>query len=127
MTRPEFVQRLVLNTICDDFENVDRVILRDVADIGASCGLTIQRAEVVESLRALAEAGLARAYDLFPGIRDPFSGELHGMPPLDLVEHDFRTYFYVTRQGIELHKADSRWWPLNDEGALRPDWKPPES
>jgi hypothetical protein len=54
-----------------------------------------------------------------------FSGELQGMPT-DLVEQDFRTYFYVTRQGIDLHKADDTWWPLDDEGASRPGWKAPE-
>ena len=32
MTRTEFVQRLVLDSICDDFKNVDQVILRDVAE-----------------------------------------------------------------------------------------------
>jgi hypothetical protein len=43
MTRPEFVQRLILNSICDDFENVDQVILRDVSEVGAKCGLAIRR------------------------------------------------------------------------------------
>ena len=121
MTRMEFVQRLILNTICDDFENVDQLILRDVAEVGAKCGLTVQRPEVVEGFRALVEAGLAKVYDLFPGIGDPFSGELQGMPPLNVVEQDFRTYFCVTNQGIDFHKADGTWWPLNDEGVLRPD------
>jgi hypothetical protein len=70
MMRPEFVQRLILNSMCDDFENVDQVILRNVAGVAAKCGLTVERPEVVENLRALVEAGLAKAYDLFPGIKD---------------------------------------------------------
>jgi hypothetical protein len=32
MTRSEFVRLLVLNSICDDFENVDQIILPDVAN-----------------------------------------------------------------------------------------------
>jgi hypothetical protein len=52
----------------------------------------IERPEVVEGLRALLEAGLAKVYDLLPGIGDPFAGELQGLPPLNLVEQDFRTF-----------------------------------
>jgi hypothetical protein len=125
MTRAEFVQRLVLNSICDDFENVDQVILRDVAEVGTKCGLTINRAEVLNGLRVLVEAGLAKAYDLFPGITDPFSGEIQGMPSLAVPEEDFRTYFYVTIQGMDFHLADDTWYPLDDEGELRPNWQPP--
>jgi hypothetical protein len=125
MTRTEFVQRLVLSTICDDFENVDQVILRDVVEVGTKCGLRIQRSEVVEGLRALVDAGLAKAYDLFPGIGDPFSGELQGMPPLEIIEEDFRTYFYVTKAGMAFHESDGTWWPLDDNGELRSGWNPP--
>ena len=126
MTRAEFVQRLVLNAICDDFENVDQVILRGVAEVGAICGLTIHRPEVVAALWALVEAGMAKAYELSASVRDPFSGELKGMPPLDSVEEDFRTYFYITKKGMDFHQADGTWWPLDDEDALRPDWNAPE-
>src|SRR5262249_31983959 len=125
MTRAEFVQRLVLNTITDDFENVDQTILHEVVQVGAKCGLTIGRSEVVQTLRALVESGMAKVYDLSAHGPDPFSGELRGMPPLDSVEEDFRTYFYVTNDGRDFHEADGAWWPLDDGGALRPDWKPP--
>lgn len=125
MTRAEFVQRLVLNTICDDFENVDQFILRETAKVGTKCGITIRRSEVVEALRALVEAGLAKGYKLSPAAGDPFSGEIQGMPPLDVVEEDFRTYFYVTKDGVDFYQTDASWWPLDDEGTLRPDWKPP--
>src|SRR5690242_5287474 len=103
MTRAEFIKRLILNSMCDDFENVDQVILRDVAEVAAKCGLSVERAEVVHNLRALVEAGLAKAYDLSCATGDPFSGELGGMPPLDVPEEDFRTYFYPTRKGMEVH------------------------
>jgi hypothetical protein len=125
MKRTEFLQRLVLSTICDDFENVDQVILRDVAEQGAKCGFAIQRFDVVEALRGLVNAGLAKAYDLSASVPDPFAGELPGMPPLDDIEQYFRTYFYVTQKGMDFHKADGTWWPFDDEGSLRPDWNPP--
>lgn len=125
MTRAEFVQRLILNSMCDDFESVDQVILRDVAGVAAKCGFAVERPEVVENLLALVEAGLAKAYDLSGAIGDPFSGELQGMPPLDVPEESFRTYFYLTEKGMEFHGSDGTWWPLDDDGALRSDWELP--
>ena len=121
MNRQELVRRLVLNSISDDFENVDQVILRDVAQDGAKCGLTIERSEVVHALAGLVEDGLAKVY-LLSG-RDPFSNELQGMPTLDLVEKDFRTYFYITKKGMDLHLSDDTWYPMDDEGNLKPDWR----
>jgi len=88
--------------------------------------VAIQRSDIVDALRALIGSGLAKAYDLSATNRDPFSGEIEGMPPLDVPEEDFRTYFYVTKQGTDFQMADRSWWPLDDDEDLRPDWKPPE-
>jgi hypothetical protein len=123
MNREEFLRLLVLTSICDDFENVDQVIFRQVVEEGSMCGLTVQRADVVEALRVLVEAGLAKAYDLSRCGPDPFSGELAGMPPLDVVEEDFRTYFFVTKKGMEFQEANAEWWPFDGDEELRPDWK----
>lgn len=125
MTRAEFVQRLVLNEICDDFENVDQVILRAGAEVGRKCGLSIGRHDVIDALRVLVAEGLAKAYDLTIA-GDSFAGEMDGMPPLDAPEEHFRTYFLVTQKGMDLQEADGTWWPL-DEGALRSGWSPPDS
>lgn len=106
------------------FENIDQVILHEVSDVGARCGLAIQRGEVVDALKVLVSDGLARAYN-FSGLhRDPFACEIQGMPPLDAVEEYFRTYFSITDKGMGFHKADRTWWPLDDDGALRSDWIP---
>jgi hypothetical protein len=115
MVRSEFVRRLVLNSICDDFENVDQTILRNVAETGASCGWKIERSEVVNALTTLVGDGLAQAYILSGSVRNPFSGELNGMPPMDLVEEDFKTYFYITKKGMELHLSGDPSWPLFDQ------------
>jgi len=126
MTRSEFIRRLVLNAIRDDFESVDQVILPEVPQVGAKCGLAVHRSDVLEALRALVAGGLAKAYDLSATDRDPFSGGIQGMPSLAVPEKDFRTYFYVTKQGMDFHLADGTWYPLDDEDELRPDWQPPD-
>jgi hypothetical protein len=124
MKRGEFVRRLVLNEICDDFENIDQIILPHVREDAQKCGLTVSRPEIVEALRGLVEDGLAKAYDL-SGCGDPFSRELPGMPQVDFVEENYKTYFYVTNKGMDIQVSDGSWWPFDDEGSLREDWKPP--
>jgi hypothetical protein len=122
LSRSEFVRRLVLNWICDDYENVDQTILRDVAEDAGKCGLTVERPEVVEALASLIEDGFAKAYRL--GDQDPSSGGLQGMPPMEVIEEDFKTYFYRTKKGLDLHnlhRSDGTW-PFDDEDELRPDW-----
>ena len=117
MERRELVRRLVLNSICDDFENVDQVILRDVTRDGSKFGLTIQRSDMVDALKGLIEDGLAKAYLLSSTMGpDPFAGELPGMPALDVVEKDFQTYFYITKKGMDFHLANDSWWPFDDAG-----------
>jgi hypothetical protein len=121
MNRSELVRLLVLNEICDDYENVDQVILSHVSKLAAKCGLAIERSEIVEALAGLVQDGLAKAYTLSP--HEPFSTELSGMPPLDVAEEYFETYFYVTKKGMDLQLSDDVSWLFDDEGELRPDWR----
>ena len=90
---------MALNEICDDYENIDQIILRNVAKDLAKCGLTIERSEVVDALGGLVADGLAKAYRL--SSIEPLVTELEGMPPLEIIEKDFKTYFYVTKKGKE--------------------------
>lgn len=69
LTVRDFVDRLVLNEICDDFENVDQVILRRVGEAAAECGVHVERADVVAALGRLVGRGLVKAYRLEPGIQ----------------------------------------------------------
>jgi len=112
MDRNELVRRLVLNSICDDYENVDQVILHDVTEGGAKLGLTLERSDVALALASLVRDGLAKAYLLSPFA--PHSTELQGMPDLDIVEEGFKTYFYITKKGMDLHLSDDSWWPFDD-------------
>ena len=119
MERRELIRRLVLNSICDDFENLDQVILRDVARDGSKFGLTIERSDIVDALKGLIEDGFAKAYLLSSTMGpDPFAGEVPGMPPLDVVEKDFKTYFYITKKGMDFHLADDSWWPFDNEAEI---------
>ena len=95
MNRRELVRKLVLSEISDDCENVDQCIWRHVAEVGAKCGLTIERSEIVDALAELIDGGLAKAY-IFSGT-ERFPTELQSMPPLDVVEEYFPAYF--TSQG----------------------------
>lgn len=122
MTRAEFLRRMVLNEICDDFENVDQIILPNVAGQARKLGLVVERNDIIEALRGLVEDDLAKAYDLRNGNADVFSGELSGMPSLEPIEEDYRTYFYVTPKGKAMQASD-RWWPFDEEGSVRPDWR----
>jgi len=45
------------------------------------------------------------------------------MPPLDVIESDFKTYFYITEKGKSLHRSDETGWPFDDKGQLQPTWK----
>jgi hypothetical protein len=116
MNRGELVRLLVLNAISDDYENVDQVILRYVVEQLAKLGMPIERSEVVIALGGLIQDGLAKAY-LLSGT-ERYSTELRGMPPLDFVEENFKTYFNITKKGWDLLLADKTDWPFDDEGNL---------
>jgi hypothetical protein len=116
MDPKELIRRLVRNSISDDYENVDQVILRDVARDCAKLGITVERADVVDALGELIKDGLARAYNL--SSTEPVK-ELQGMSPLDFAEEYFETYFYITGKGMDLHLSDDTWWPFDDWGEPR--------
>ena len=47
MHRRELIRRMVLNAICDDFENVDQIILPVIARDCGKLGLVVERPEVL--------------------------------------------------------------------------------
>jgi hypothetical protein len=120
MNWSELIRLMVLNSICDDYENVDQIILPEVAKDCAKLGFAVERSEIVKALGELIEDGMARGYLLSP--REPCCTELQGMPPLDIVEEYFKTYFYITKKGMDFHLSDDTWWPFDDDGEPRPDW-----
>lgn len=109
--RVEVVRRLILSSISDDYENVDQVILRSVNQEAAKYRWTFERSETVRALAWLIENGLAKAYLL--SSRKPYATEFKRIPSLDVVETNFRTYFYITKKGMELHLSP---WPDEESG-----------
>jgi hypothetical protein len=117
MSPTELIRLLVLRSISDDYENVDQIILRDVADWGARYGMSIERPDIALALAWLIEDGLAKAYLL-----SPFkpATELQGMPAIDHIEEDFETYFYITKKGAEFLRSHSPVWLFDDDCNPRP-------
>jgi len=35
------------------------------------------------------------------------------MPTLGVVGEDFKTYFYITKNGVDFHLSDDTWWPFD--------------
>jgi hypothetical protein len=92
---------MVLNEICDDYENVDQIILANVARDCAQLGFVVERSHIVTALGELAEDGLAKAY-LLSGTKPE---EFRGVPSRDVVEEDFKM---------------TSWWPFDDDGNPAP-------
>src|SRR5581483_6639561 len=121
VTRREYVGWEVLNAICDSGENVDQRILDAVNRDAGKTGIRINRAEIVEALAELVQRGLATPAHLscWPGQ----SVELSSMPPMDEIETCFKTYFFITEEGMKVHLSNDSWLPLDDSGRLRPEWR----
>ena len=120
MNRSELIRRMVLDAMCDDYENIDQIILPTVARDCAKLGFSVERSEIVKAVSELVMDGLAKAYLL--SCWEPFSTELRGMPPVDVVEEYFQTYFYITKKGMDFHLSDDTWLPFDDEDNVLPDW-----
>ncbi len=116
MDRDELIRLFVLDAICDHYENVDQMILGDVTAHCSKLGMAVDRSDVVKALAELVESGMAKAYLLFG--TEPFKQDLEGMPPLDVIETEFKTYFYITKRGMDRQLSDDGW-PFDDEGKPR--------
>jgi hypothetical protein len=121
MTRKEFVGRLVLMEIADDYENLERIRSMVTRD-SSRCGLAISESEIVRGLADLIDAGLATALRLSGNAP---AQAIQGVPTPREIE-EFYTHFLATSKGAELLASDREWWPFDDVGDLRSDWVRPE-
>ena len=112
MERAELIERLVLNEICDDYENIDQIIFPAVSEVSPRFGITVNRSDIVDALSCLIAKGLVNGYILSG--RPPFAAKIEGMPDVSQIEENFRTYFTCTDEGMNLHLSDDSWWPFDD-------------
>lgn len=68
-----------------------------------------------ELIRRLVLDEISDDYAYLLSSKEPCSTEILGMPALDVVEEDFKTYFYITQKGRDLHLSDDTWWPFDND------------
>ena len=118
MDRNEILRMFILDVLADDYENLEK-IRREVTELGARAGLTIEQPEISRGVTDLTDSGLVRAYRLSP--TRP-AEELQGVPPPEEVED---LYYWLTDKGREIQLSDYPQWPFDEAGNLRGDWRPP--
>ncbi|MCU1328751.1 MAG: hypothetical protein JWN34_4121 [Bryobacterales bacterium] len=102
MNRNELIRLIVLNEVCDDYENLDQTILANASSEARRHGFVVSRRDVVEALTALLHCSLIKAYRLAPQ-RAP--EVLVEMPDLSVAEQNFTTYFFATPEGMAVQSA----------------------
>jgi len=97
MTRAELIRMFVLNSFCDDYEDIEQ-IMEHTGEVGPKCGLTISREDIIQALRELIDLRYARAWDLTQPKREP-TKEYQGMPtPEEIGPLD--PWFFRTSEGL---------------------------
>jgi hypothetical protein len=127
MTRAELIRMLVLNSIADDYENLEQ-IAKDVTRMSTECGVSVSTDEILNGLSDLIESNLATAYR-FDRFRDRWI-EFKSMPERSEIGSPRETnindaWFWVTERGKEMVIAHGPDWPFDDDDKLRAGWKPP--
>ncbi len=125
MTRAELIRRFVLNSFCDDYEDIEQ-ITKATDEVGPACGLTISHEDIIQALRELIELGYAKAWDLEPKRKNKQPHEYPGMPPSQEIG-ELDVFFMATREGKIIHKTRSPHWPFDDDNNLRQDWVEPKA
>jgi hypothetical protein len=121
--RSDLVRMLVLNEICDDYENLTISIMPPVVERGRQCGVKVEKSDLVRALNELIESGLAKAYWL-RGDGRPVE-EFETMPTLSQMEDPYGAWFLVTEEGLKIHRTNGDFWPFHEDDELRQDWIPP--
>jgi hypothetical protein len=118
MTRNELIRRFVLNSFCDDYEDIEQ-ITKAIDEEGPAGGLTISHDEIVQALRELIELGYAKAWDLQRWPDPPTTDNQETPPREDITPLNPR--FARTEGGVAFHKASS------PSGTFDESWPAPET
>jgi hypothetical protein len=116
MTRAELIRRFVLNSICDDYEDIER-ITNYIDEVGPKCGLAISNEDIFRALRELIELGYAKAWDLtrWP---DPPATEDQGTQAREEIT-PLNPGFARTEEGLAFHKTSSTSGAFDEDHHLR--------
>lgn len=117
MTRAELIRRCVLDSFCDDYEDIAQ-ITKYIDEVSRATGLAISHDEIIQALSDLIELGYAKAWDLqrWP---DPSTTENQEAPPREEIE-PLNPRFARTEAGL-FHKANS------SSGAFDENWLTPQA
>jgi hypothetical protein len=124
MTRAEFVQWFVLNSVRRHYLTIGNLEKRTDA-LAKQAGISISRNEIIQALSELVELRSVRAKN-FAELEDP--PEYDSMPPLEDIR-PYCAYFMETPEGLEVRRHGPPWWPFedrdDDELRVREGWVPP--
>lgn len=124
MTRAELIRRFVLDSICDDFEDIEQID-KWVTKQATECGFTVSRDEIIQALRELISEGYASAWDLRrPSNQDTPHDEIEPLNPgfsrtkvgvaftSDKSDETLRSFILGSFRGFtHIRLADiERWW-----------------
>jgi hypothetical protein len=109
--RTDLLQRLALNVVSDDYENLEMVRQECLSD-AAALGVSFSVQEISTAVRELIMRGLVKAYSL--SSREP-AREIEGQPADIDME---KLYFFQTNEG-KLANA-TEFWPIGEDGRLLP-------
>jgi hypothetical protein len=121
MTSAELIRMFVLNSFCDDYEDIEQITKR-TDELGLACGLTISREDIILALRELIELGYAKAWDLTRWA----TTEDQGMPPREEIT-PMNPRFVRTEEGLAFYEASSTSGPFDEDHNLRESWPAPEA
>ncbi len=121
MTRAELIRLFVLDSFCDDYEDIEQ-ITKSIDRNSHDCGMTISHDEIIQALRELVEIGYAKAWDFDPREREK-PEQYAGLPSTEEIAAG--ACFKGTPEGLEFYKSHSFPAPFYWNGKLHQDWIPP--
>jgi len=125
MTRAELLRRFVLNSVCDDTEDLEHVYY-DFYRSATWCVTWIERADVMDALIEAIEDGYVKAYRVIEGRPAAHLGEVQGVPALEEMETPHAIVFGLTPKGRALHLSEDDGLPWDENGNLREGWTEPK-
>lgn len=119
MTRAELIRMFALNSMCDDYEDIEQ-ITKWTVHWGSECGIAISHEDIIQALRELIEMGHAKAWDLTQPKPEPIK-EYRGMPTPEEIS-EFDPYFFRTQSGLESSKPLMSDRLFDESNNLREVW-----